>query len=150
MHNDSLVVATSHHGQTLKEKGIYGDGTFMHDEILRVPSIVKYLGGEKSRPGSCYQPLRRVQEVVKDWFVEVHDGSSLSTDHAVAVSFGIPNGPESVSDVPDFETERARFDRPRKAVYKDGLKLVVDGREGIIEEFSRAGKPLGLAGAPRK
>ena len=138
----SMVIATSDHGQSLKERGFYGHGTFMHDEILQIPLIVKYPGGSKPKPKPGYQPLHRVQEVVKDSLIGIRDGASLTSDHAVAESFGIPNGLESVSDAHDFSAKRARFDRPRKAVYMAGLKLVVNGREGAIEEFTRAGKPL--------
>jgi arylsulfatase A-like enzyme len=141
-YGDSLVVATSDHGQSLKEKGFYGHGTFLHDEILEVPLVVKYPGGARPKPGPGHQPLHRVQEMVKDCLVGVCDGSSLTTDHAVAESFGVPNVLRSVSDAPDFEANRARFDRPRKAVYKGALKLVVEGKGGGIEEFSRAGKPI--------
>jgi len=142
-YDDSMLIATSDHGQALKERGFYGHGTFMYDEILQVPLIVKYPGGDKPKPKPGYQPLHRVQEVVKDILVGIHDGASLSSDHAVAESYGIPNGLESVSDAQDFAAKRARFDRPRKVVYMAGLKLGVDGRDGAIEEFTRAGKPVG-------
>ena len=142
-YDDSMVIATSDHGQSLKEMGFYGHGTFMHDEILQVPLIVKYPGGSKPKLKPGYQPLHRVQEAVKDSLVGVHDGISLTSDHAVAESFGIPNGLESVSDAREFAAKRARFDRPRKAVYMKGLKLAVDGHEGVIEEFTKARKPLG-------
>ena len=151
-YDDSIIVVTSDHGQALKERGFYGHGTFMYDEILQVPLIVKYPQGSKPKPKSgSYQPLHRIQEVVKDWLVGIHDGASLTSDHAVSESFGIPNGFASVLDAPDFTDKRARFDRPRKAVYMgDGLKLVVDGRDGVIEEFSRSGRPLGSGERPEE
>ena len=140
IYDDSLVIVTSDHGQALKEKGFYGHGTFMHDEILEVPLIVKYPQNRKPKTIPGYQPLHRLQELAKDSLVGVADAASLGAEYAVAESFGIPFGLESVSDVVDFEPKRSRFDRPRKAVYKGGLKLVVDGRDGGVEEFSRGGQ----------
>ena len=142
VYDDSMVLATSDHGQSLKERGFYGHGTFLHDEILQVPLVVKYPGRRKPKAKPGYQPLHRVQEVVKDSLVGVHDGMSLTSDHAVAESFGIPNGLESVSDAQEFAAKRARFDRPRKAIYMKGTKLVVDGSDGVIEEFTKGGSPL--------
>ncbi len=139
VYEGSLVVVTSDHGQALKEAGVYGHGTFLFDEILEVPLLVKYPKNVRPSPAAGYQPLHRVQEVVKDALVGVHDGKSMSSSHAVSESYGIPFGLEGVSDVPDFESKRVRYDRPRKAVYSRGLKLVLEGKEGKIEEFSGAG-----------
>ncbi len=140
-YEDSLVVVTSDHGQGLKERGFFGHGTFLHEEVIGVPLIVKYPKGARPKQAAGYQPLHRVQELVKDSLIGVNDGLSLHSDHAVAESFGVPFGVDSVSQAPDFAAKRERYDRPRKAVYRSGLKLVVDGKDGSIEEFSRAGEP---------
>ncbi len=141
-YDDSLLVVTSDHGQALKERGFYGHGTFMHDEILKIPLVVKYPQNRKDRQAEGYQPLHRVPELVKDCLVGVYSGESLSSGHAVSESFGIPNRLETVEDSPGFEEKRERFDRARKAVYGGGMKLVVDGKDGVVEEFSSQGKPL--------
>lgn len=136
----AMVIATSDHGQALKEAGFYGHGAYMYDEILEVPLIVKYPRGTRPPPAPGYQPLHRVQEVVKDWLAGVKDGASLSSGHAVAEGFGVHFGTRNVKDAPDFESKRELFDRPRKAVYMGGMKLALDGKDGSVLEFKKGGE----------
>ena len=141
-YDGTLVLATSDHGQALKEKGYFGHGTYMHDEILEVPLVVKYPKGAKPKQAEGYQPLHRVPELVKDGLVGVFDGESLTREYAISESFGVPNKFDRVENAPGFEKRKEEVDRPRKAVYKGGLKLVIDGTDGRVEEFTLNGKPL--------
>ncbi|ANF22624.1 sulfatase-like hydrolase/transferase [Thermococcus piezophilus] len=40
--DDSLIIVTSDHGQLLGEHGRINHGTFLYDELLRVPLLIKY------------------------------------------------------------------------------------------------------------
>ena len=41
-YDDTLFIFTSDHGQALREKDYYGHGTFLYDEIIRIPLMIKY------------------------------------------------------------------------------------------------------------
>lgn len=136
----TMVILTSDHGHSFKERGYYGHGTFLYDEIVRVPLVVKYPGGRRPKPRKGYQTLARVPEAIKDSGVGINDGLSLSSDVVYSESFGIAGSLRAVQRSKTFEETRAKYDRPRKAVYKGGWKLVVEGKEGTVEEFSRGSK----------
>jgi len=40
--DNSLIIVTSDHGQLLGEHGRIGHGTFLYDELLRIPLLIKY------------------------------------------------------------------------------------------------------------
>ncbi len=42
MFDNSIIIITSDHGQLLGEHGRIGHGTFLYDELLKVPLLVKF------------------------------------------------------------------------------------------------------------
>ena len=42
MFDNSLIIVTSDHGQLLGEYGRIGHGTFLYDELLNIPLLIKY------------------------------------------------------------------------------------------------------------
>ncbi|MBN1572777.1 MAG: sulfatase [Deltaproteobacteria bacterium] len=48
IYDDSLIILLSDHGDEFYERGGWNHGHTMYDELLRVPIIVKYPGGEKT------------------------------------------------------------------------------------------------------
>lgn len=141
VYDGSLIVIVSDHGQSLKEKGYYGHGIFVHDELLRVPLVVKYPDNKKETPPPGHQTLEGITEMVKDSLLGMTGGESLTKPYAVSESYGINSGLERVRKAAGFEEKRDRFDRPRKAVYKGGWKLAVDGKTGEVIEFTKGGLP---------
>ena len=135
----TLFVVTSDHGQALKEHGYYGHGTYLYNEILEVPLIVKYPGGKKPRPPSGYQPLARIPELVKDSLLGLADSESVTAYTAVAESFGSPYSFAIYRNAEGFEPKNDKIDRPRKAAYGGRSKLVIDGTNGEVEEFTVSG-----------
>jgi len=144
LYEDSLIIATSDHGQEFKEHGFYGHGTFLHDEILDVPLIVKYPAGSKPTVESGYQNLCDVHSLV----VKACDGEDAimrSTEETFSESFGVVHKPPTVNDPvlrAKLDVVRQRVDRPRKAVFRDGYKLVVDWTTKDVEEFSLKGEKV--------
>jgi Sulfatase len=138
-YQSSLVIAASDHGQALKERGYYGHGTLLYDEIVKVPLIVKFPGGSRPKPADGFQTHEGIAEAVKDSLVGINDGSSLARKHAVSESFGINFGLERVKKAPGYEAKRESLDRPRKAAFMGGYKLVVEGKGGSVEEFTKGG-----------
>ena len=141
----SLIILTSDHGQSLHERGFYGHGIFLYDELIRVPLIIKppagcRLSSEPDRTQSLcmiYDLINRASEGEPNIEIPM-------TDIAFSESYGIQH---SMSEIPTknvVELEKARrlLDVPRKAVYKGHYKLQVQGIDGTIEEFTMNGRTL--------
>jgi hypothetical protein len=148
VYNESLIVVTSDHGQEFMEQGYIGHGTFLHDEILRVPLMVKFPHNEKVTPSEGYQSLTNLPLLIK----RVAEGESyrdeLTSEYAFSEAFGISWF--KASEIADtavrekIEKVREKTDKSRKAVYWNGYKLAVNWDERVIEEFSQNGKKLNL------
>jgi arylsulfatase A-like enzyme len=145
IYEDSLVIATSDHGQEFKEHGFYTHGTFLHDEIIEVPLMVKYPAGRKPAIENGYQNLCDIQSLVRKT-CSGEEAVMRSSEETFSESFGVVHKPPAVDDPvlrARFEQVRQRVDRPRKAVFKDGYKLVVDWTTKEPEEFSLRGQKIG-------
>jgi len=145
LYRDSLIIATSDHGQEFKEHGFYTHGTFLHDEIIDVPLIVKYPGGRRPAVEDGCQNLCDVRSLV----MKTADGDDAivmrTTEETFSESFGVVHKPPAVSDPAlkaKFEEVRQKVDRPRKAVFKGGYKLAVDWNTKEVEEFSLNGERI--------
>ena len=136
---NTLFIVTSDHGQELLEKGFFGHGIFLHDEIIDVPLIIK--------SPENYKPIKGADEKyfnIKDLFDlidEITDGENpedVQKDITFSESFG-SNVQVSALSVLDerLKSKLEGFVAPRKAVYKKGYKLVVNGLSGDVEEFKR-------------
>jgi len=143
VYENTLVVVTSDHGQALMENGYYGHGTFLHDEILAVPLLVKHPRGIKASVGEGYQNLVGLPSYILHAVEGGTDAESLSTEVTFAQSFGTQQSPPATAD-PEFAKKiaevRNRVDRPLKTVSKDGMTLLVDGTSGRIEGLFRGGR----------
>lgn len=145
MYSNSLIIATSDHGQALKERGYYGHGIFLHDEIIDVPLLVKYPLGKQPNRSPGYQNLVHLPEMINATLEGGSIDQAITKDVSFSESYGYQNSLDFLSQV-KHGAERmdllSYFETPRKAVYKDGYKLVINGKAGDIEEFSRLGKIL--------
>lgn len=149
-YDDSVIVVTADHGQAFEEHGYYTHGTFLYDEILEVPLIVKYPKERKPahRPG--YQSSVGIFELVKA-ASEGGDSERLTEEETFSESFGSHMNPPEVSDMKEresFDRVRMKVDRHRKAVYRDGYKLVLDWETREVEEFTHDKSPLSKSEEP--
>lgn len=143
--DNSLVIVTADHGQALKEHGFYGHGTFLHDEIVQIPLIVRRPRLKKEKPGDGYQNLVKVPKMIE---TEIEGGSgdgTLTEETTFSESFGGQISPPFL-DSPEWDRKindvRQRIDRPRKAMFSDGYKIVVDWQTRSVEELTHKSKPL--------
>ena len=141
-YDSSLIIITSDHGQALYEKGFFGHGVFLYDELVRVPLIIKY-PAELNRKGYVkgYFNIKDLYKLI----ISLAKGEGV-LDLRSQVTFSEAYGVhEEISGVVDLNKYRKRVeevDSPRKAVFKDGMKLVLNLKSGKIEEFSVNGKNL--------
>jgi arylsulfatase A-like enzyme len=138
VYDNCMIIATSDHGQALKEKNYYGHSVYLYDEIIRVPLIVKYPRAKSPPRKEGYQSLVNIPRMIKSAADGVIGEDLLTERVAFSESFGIPH--QSIINVP--EGLRRRFDVPRKAVYRDGCKITVNWLDMAVEELSRNGEPL--------
>jgi len=144
IYDDSLIIVTSDHGQSLVEHGFFGHGIYLYDELVRVPLIIKY-------------PSRFNRKGFSGGYFNIKDLYSLILSFARGegivepiseITFSETYGlHEDVSGVIDIKDEKYRkmmdeIDSPRKAVFKKGMKLSVNMKTGSVEEFSVNGKPI--------
>lgn len=145
LYDNTLIIITGDHGQELKEHGYYGHGIYLHNEIIEVPLIVKFPGNRRINVRKGYQSLTRLYDLVLN-VIEGNYEDVITTDIAFSESFGITHDLETVLGKymgrPDFNEKRRVIDCVRKAVYKDGYKLVYNFTLNKIEEFSYNGREI--------
>jgi arylsulfatase A-like enzyme len=143
LYDNSMIVITGDHGQSLGENGFYGHGIYLYDEIIEVPLLIKYPRGRGIVPTQGYRSTVRII----DHILSTVDGGTeaMPTDDTVfSESYGITHNLSKVLGrsygKPWVEERRASIDCERIAVYRDGYKLVINRSLNEIEEFKYRGK----------
>ena len=139
-YDNTLIIVTSDHGQAFNEHGYMYHEIFLHDEIIRVPLIIKYPKNRKFEKKKGYQSTVNVFKLVKS-ILNDGDDSALTTETAFSESYG------AALSLPERYKERAgyvkdKYEKTRKCIFKDGYKLTVNGTDGKIEEFTHEGKDI--------
>ncbi len=84
---NSITIVTSDHGQLLGEYGgKLGHGVFLHDELLRVPLLIRLPNEEPLEKENGYISLARIKPLI----LSTIQGKefSLTSEYAIAESFG--------------------------------------------------------------
>ena len=141
IYENTLIIVTSDHGQAFKEPQkypFYGHAGFLYDEIIKVPLIIKFPNNLKIEKKEGYQNLIYIPSLIEN----VMDGNyidSLTREVTFSESFAGPNFKnlleQNIISRKKFEELMNKFCYPRKAVYKNGYKLVINGLNGEIDEF---------------
>lgn len=135
LYKDALIVLTSDHGQAFNEHGFMYHGSYLYDEIVRVPLIVKYPRSKKFKHREGYQSLASMPQFIKD-VINGGDDHELTTKTAFAEAFStIESLPASYKDRKKYMDET--YEKVRQAVYKNGYKLTLNRTDGKVEEFLR-------------
>ena len=102
--------------------------------------IIKYPGNKKFEAKKGYQNLVYLPKLIKD-VLDGGDDSSVYSETTFSEAYGavivLPGGYKHRE-----EYVKKTYEKLRKAVYKDGFKLTVNGTDGIIEEFLEGNKEL--------
>ena len=139
MYDESLIIVLSDHGQAFRERNYYGHGMFLYDEIIEVPLIVKFPNNRKCPVAEGYQSLVDIPSVIRSVIESGSAGDdALTKERAFSESFGIhyqfmPKGNSKEKEI---------YEVRRKAIYKNGYKLVLNLSHDVVEEFSYRKKPL--------
>ncbi|WP_168188357.1 sulfatase-like hydrolase/transferase [Thermococcus indicus] len=125
--DDSLIIVTSDHGQMLGEHGIIGHGTYLYDELLRVPLAIKYPENRKviinEQEDTDYISLTKIKPlVIQAVHNDTIDDSILYSPTVFAESYGIP---ERIRPTNREEQEYVNsLEKYRIAVYTRGEKAI--------------------------
>ncbi len=143
LYDDSLIIVTSDHGQAFNEHGFLYHNIYLYDELVRVPLIIKYPKGRKFKKKAGYQSLVNLPRLILD-IIDGKDDGAMTSNTAFSESFGDIHTKQLMP-----KTYRGRipyliskYEKHRKAVYRNGFKLTVNGTDGIVEEFLKDGKPV--------
>jgi hypothetical protein len=114
--------------------------TYLYEELTRIPLIIKYPGNKKFEKKNGYQNLVYIQKLIKD-VINGDDDSSIYSETTFSEAYGavivLPGG---YKDREDYVKQT--YEKVRKAVYKEGYKLTVNGTDGTIEEFMKDEKEV--------
>jgi arylsulfatase A-like enzyme len=129
-YDDSLIVLVADHGEEFLERGWLGHTRTLYDELVRVPLIVRWPGGDAA--GSrVEQPVSLV--AIAGTVLEV---AGVQREEGVASLRRAPGGPVffEVDFVGDDEANAAK-ETHKKGVVSDGFKLIVDDASGAAELY---------------
>lgn len=150
IYDKSLIIVISDHGQAIKENykyPYYGHGNFLYNEIIEVPLLIKYPENRKITQKNGYQSLTGIPKLIEN-IIDGNFEDTITEEIAYSESFGPVHDLQNLvksgilpSDL-DYKSMIEKMFYPKKAIYKKGYKLVVNGLNGSIDEFTFNKKPL--------
>jgi membrane-anchored protein YejM (alkaline phosphatase superfamily) len=142
--DNSLLIITSDHGQSLMEKNdFFGHGTFLYDELVKVPLIIRLPFGKKIKIENGYQSTTQIKSFIDNTVNGINTFDSISTDFAFSESYGsLDNELSKHKNEKKYTEVLASVDVPRKAIYCNGFKLSLELKNNKIEEFTKNSLPV--------
>ena len=123
----------------MKEKGYYGHGVFLFDELTNVPLLIKFPRGKKIAAGDGYQSLTRIPSLIQD--LAIGSLKDISEQTVYSEAYGSQHPLKSSIREDSRDKFRRMYGIKRKSVYKDKYKLeVLDG--GKISELTFKGRAI--------
>jgi hypothetical protein len=139
-YDSTMIIITSDHGQAINEHGYMLHSTYLYDELVRVPLIIKYPNNKKFDKKNGYQNLVYIPKLIEE-ISQGGDDSAVYSDSTFSEAYGavivLPGGYKDKE-----EYVKQRYEKVRKAVFKDGYKMTVNGTDCTIEEFLQGNKGI--------
>ncbi len=138
----SLIVVTSDHGQLLGEHDQLGHGTFLYDELIRVPLFIRYPSDgmlKEAKQKGRYISLTSLYDLVSKG-EEGYDEEHLFSEAAFSETYGISN-----IFKPTMDCERKKINRLERwkiTIFHNGFRGVFDVADRSLGEVTshRGGK----------
>jgi len=136
--DNSLIIVTSDHGQLLGEHGRIGHGTFLYDEVLRVPLLIKYPKGfnpELIESTSNHISLVKLKPFISNLIEnKLTDDNILYSNTVFSESYGVH------VNVGELSTEEEKknieqLEKYRIAVYYKNFKGIFNVTDWRFEEI---------------
>lgn len=136
--DDTLMIVTSDHGQLLGEHNQLGHGTFLHEELLKVPLFIRYPEGSQPTKGPQKDGHISLKNLYGFILSMAGDGScndrALYDETVFAETHGISNVYKPDEDIEREKMER--LERFKVAIYSDTSKAVFDVPSFKIESMT--------------
>ena len=136
---NTIVIITSDHGQSLKERNFYGHGIFLYDELIHIPMFVKLTNSisKKLNSKSCVNLVD-----VHNFLEAVISGDNnsvrfLERDFSYAEVFGVQYSKYKLKTYIKSQEALMKYEMiniPRKAIISSNYKLTINSNSGV-EEF---------------
>lgn len=135
IYNNTMIIVTSDHGQAFWEHEFYSHEAFLYDEIVKVPLLIKYPSNQRLSQNKFENKFFSTVDlggVIQGWSEGVNEFLQ-PRDIVFTESYGF-----NASSIPNVRLSSEGKKRvlsallPRKAVYKNGFKLIVNAK-GEIE-----------------
>ncbi len=138
--DDTLIVVTSDHGQSLFEDNYFGHCNFLYDSIVKVPLFIKLPQNKRMKINSGYQSTVRIFPFIKENLEsnEFYDTITEDTVFSECNGFFDPIV-KKYRGTKHFQEIYDRFNIPTKAIYSDNYKLVYDFKNFKVTEFMKDG-----------
>ena len=149
-YNNSLVIFTADHGQALKEKGYYGHGTFLYDELIHIPLLIKppFICSRKLDP-ETYVNLVDIYGFLRAIMTEeTNPYKYLHRDHTFSEAFGLQYSKSSLMKYIKEKNGKGIYNRSnvsRKVIIKGRQKLCLNAKSDVEEFYSYFGSNNGVA-----
>lgn len=134
---DALVVVTADHGEALFEHGHWDHGTSLHHQELHVPLVMKWAGviPGGARLGGNFQLIDLMPTLMEQLSIE-----SPEQFQGVSRSDEITAGRAQTGG--SAYSESVKGSQGKRALYSDGLKLIVDPAVGGAQLYDLAADPM--------
>ncbi len=141
IYDNTIIILTADHGQALKEKNYYGHGIYLYDELVRIPLMIKGINSSNlTDRENSYTSLINLNSFLKSTLIgEENSERWLLTKKTFSESFGMQHSKSSLKKYLNTTVAKDRYNRIntlRKAILYDGYKIVINGSNSSIEEFS--------------
>lgn len=138
--DDSVIIITSDHGQSLWENGFGGHGTFLFDELVNIPLLVKYPKQDKTRIIDKLCSLADIYGLIRN--IEIDPKSELQSEDIVfSESFGTLHDVRwfirgvKNHNLTELQTAYETLNFRRIAAFKGAYKICINAENGTILEF---------------
>ena len=138
--DDSAIIITSDHGQSLWENGFGGHGTFLFDELVNIPLLIKYPKQNKTRIIDKLCSIADIYGLIRN--IEIDPKSELQSEDVVfSESFGTLHDVQwflrgvKSHNLTELQTAYETLNFRRIAAFKGPYKIYLNAENGAILEF---------------
>ena len=133
----TILIITSDHGQGLMEKDdFFGHGTFLYDELIKIPLIIRMPNGDKFNVKEGFQSTSKIKGFIERILNDYDLYDSITEDFVFSECYGsLDKEIRRYSGNKKYKEVLYQIDRPRKAIFYKNYKLVFDMKEKRIEEL---------------
>ena len=139
--DNTVIIITSDHGQSIKENNFYGHGIFLYEELIHIPMLMKLPKNISNYPdsSSCIN-LVDIHNFIKAVVAgDINPTKFLEKDHTFSEAFGLQYSKEKLKNYTKTKDASMAYERlniPRKAIISPDCKLTLNSNSDVEEYFS--------------